>query len=193
MKNKNNKNKKAMLARILAAVLAALMVLTLLAGLIPVHSHAAKLTSAKLEELRKELDGMEEEKDKIKAEQKALRGQLSDNMSEMEKLVAEKSAIDQEIGLMNQQLLIINEQITVYGMLIADKQEELDLARQRLETLRAENKARIRAMEEQGCGYCLKLPCGNVPEATAILRQQQIPYQRVYLYRPGGKFEEMRL
>ncbi len=50
-----------------------------------------------------------------------------------------------------------------------------------------------RAMEEQGCGYCLKLSCGNVPEAAAILRQQQIPYQRVYFYRPGGKFEEMRL
>ena len=50
-----------------------------------------------------------------------------------------------------------------------------------------------RAMEEQGCGYCLKLPCGAVPEAAAILRRQQIPYRRVYLYRAGGTPEEMRL
>ena len=150
MKNKNSKEKKTMIARILAAVLAAIMVISLLAGLIPVHSHAAKLTSDKLEDLKKQLEAMEEDKNKIKDEQKAIRNQISDNMSEMEKLVAEKSAIDQEIGLMNQQIGIINEQITVYGMLIADKQEELDLARERLEQLRVENKARIRAMEEQG-------------------------------------------
>ena len=150
MKNKNSKEKKTMIARILAAVLAAIMVISLLAGLIPVHSHAAKLTSDKLEDLKKQLEAMEEDKNKIKDEQKAIRNQISDNMSEMEKLVAEKSAIDQEIGLMNQQIGIINEQITVYGMLIADKQEELDLARERLGQLRVENKARIRAMEEQG-------------------------------------------
>ena len=143
------KNKKRMTAAV-SLILAALMLITLLAGLVPVHSHAAKLTSAKLEELNSQLQDMEKEKDKIKDEQKALRDQISDNMSEMEKLVAEKNAIDQEIGLMNQQIIIINEQITVYGMLIADKQEELDLARTRLETLRKENKARIRAMEEQG-------------------------------------------
>ena len=138
---------KKKLTAALSVLLAALMLLTCLA---PTQSHAAKLTSAKLEELNSQLQDMEKEKDKIKDEQKALRDQISDNMSEMEKLVAEKNAIDQEIGLMNQQILIINEQITVYGMLIADKQEELDLARTRLETLRKENKARIRAMEEQG-------------------------------------------
>jgi murein DD-endopeptidase MepM/ murein hydrolase activator NlpD len=71
-------------------------------------------------------------------------------MSEMEKLVAEKNAIDQEIGMMHQQIMIINDQITVYGMLIADKQEELDEARARLAELRRQNKERIRAMEEEG-------------------------------------------
>ena len=50
-----------------------------------------------------------------------------------------------------------------------------------------------RAMEEQGCGYCLKLSCSRVPEAVAILQQQQIAYRRVYLYRAGGKLEEMVL
>ena len=143
------KNKKRLVA-IMSLVLAAIMLITLLVGLIPTHTHAAKLTSDKLEELKKQLNTMEEEKDKIKDEQKALRGQINDNMSEMEKLVAEKNAIDQEIGLMNQQILIINEQITVYGMLIADKQEELDEARARLEDLRLKNKERIRAMEEEG-------------------------------------------
>lgn len=142
-------NKKRLVA-ILSLIMAAIMIITLLIGLIPTHSHAAKLTSDKLEDLKKQLQEMEEEKKKIKEEQKALRGQISDNMSEMEKLVAEKTAIDQEIGMMNQQILIISDQITVYGMLIADKQEELDAARARLEDLRIQNKARIRAMEEEG-------------------------------------------
>ena len=143
------KNKKRLVA-IMSLVLAAIMLITLLVGLIPTHTHAAKLTSDKLEELQKQLDAMEEEKKKIKEEQKALRNQISDNMSEMEKLVAEKNAIDQEIGMMHQQIMIINDQITVYGMLIADKQEELDAARERLAELRKQNKERIRAMEEEG-------------------------------------------
>ena len=61
---------KRKLVSIVALALAAVMLIGLLIGMIPTHAHAAKLTSAKLEELRKELDGMEEEKDKIKAEQK---------------------------------------------------------------------------------------------------------------------------
>ena len=72
MKNKNSKEKKTMIARILAAVLAAIMVISLLAGLIPVHSHAAKLTSDKLEDLKKQLEAMEEDKNKIKGLPKSL-------------------------------------------------------------------------------------------------------------------------
>ena len=50
-----------------------------------------------------------------------------------------------------------------------------------------------RQMEEQGCGYCLKLACSRAPEAAALLRAQQIPYRRAYLFRPGGRPEEMTL
>ena len=50
-----------------------------------------------------------------------------------------------------------------------------------------------RWMEEQGCGYCLKIPCGKVPEAVALLRGSQIPFRKVYLTRPGGRPEEMHL
>jgi len=81
------KNKKRLVA-IVSLILAALMLITLLIGLVPVHTHAAKLTSAKLEELQDQLDAYDEEKKKIQEEQAALRDQISDNMSEMEKLVA---------------------------------------------------------------------------------------------------------
>ena len=50
-----------------------------------------------------------------------------------------------------------------------------------------------RHMEEQGCGYGLKLSCHLVPEAVALLRSQQIPFRKVYLFRSGGRAEEMTL
>ena len=48
-------------------------------------------------------------------------------------------------------------------------------------------------MEEQGCGYCLKLASSRTPEAVSLLRSSQIPFRKVYLFRAGGKLEEMQL
>lgn len=50
-----------------------------------------------------------------------------------------------------------------------------------------------RLLEEQGCGYCLKLPCAHAPQAVAVLQDRQIPYRKVYLYRREGQMEEMHL
>jgi len=142
------KNKKRLVS-IVAGTLAVLLLLTLLVGLIPTSANAA-LTSDKLEGLKGQISDLKDERSAIKKEMAGLRSQINENMSEMEKLIAEKNAIDQEIGLLNEQIANINEQITIYGMLIADKQEELDEAKARLEQLRQQNKERIRAMEEEG-------------------------------------------
>ncbi len=143
------KNKQRLVS-IFAGVLAAIMLLTLLIGAIPTRTHAAKLTSAELQKWEKELAELKKKDAAIEEEKSALRDQINDNMSEMEKLIAEKNAIDQEIGMLHEQIANINAQITLYGMLIADKQEELDEAKARLEQLRKQNKERIRAMEEEG-------------------------------------------
>ena len=50
-----------------------------------------------------------------------------------------------------------------------------------------------RKMEEQGCGYCLKLLCAQAIRAVAVLQEQQIPYRKVYLHRKEGLPEEMHL
>lgn len=143
------KNKKRLVS-LLAGIMAAIMLLTLLVGLIPTKANAAKLTSDKLEGLKDQIAELEKQGDEIAEKMAGLRDQINANMSEMEKLIAEKNAIDQEIGMLNQQIANINEQITIYGMLIADKQDELDEAKARLEKLREQNKERIRAMEEEG-------------------------------------------
>ncbi len=144
MKNKNR------MVSILAGIMAAIMLLTLLIGLIPTKANAAKLSSEKLEGLKNEINELEKKEAEIEEAKAALRDQINANMSEMEKLIAEKIAIDQEIGMLNEQIANLNSQISIYGMLIADKQEELDAARTRLEQLREQNKERIRAMEEEG-------------------------------------------
>lgn len=48
-----------------------------------------------------------------------------------------------------------------------------------------------RWMEEQGCGYSLRIQCQDVLHCTEILTAAQIPYRKVYHRRENGKMEEM--
>lgn len=143
------KNKKVWVS-VLAGIMAALMLLSLLAGLFPTRAGAKTLTSEKLEETKAQIKELKGQQDVLQEQMDALRDQIDDNMSEMEAITAEKTIIDQEVGLLNQQILNINAQITAYGLLIADKQEELDIAKERLQTLTQQYKVRIRVMEEEG-------------------------------------------
>ncbi|MBR2047563.1 MAG: DUF3343 domain-containing protein [Oscillospiraceae bacterium] len=64
------------------------------------------------------------------------------------------------------------------------------------QTLRAlGKKSRLRRtprwMEDRGCGYALEVTTGEVSELLAVLRQQQIPWRKVWLARPGGEMEEL--
>lgn len=47
-----------------------------------------------------------------------------------------------------------------------------------------------RWMEEQGCGYCLRLWTADVKPAISLLQKHQIPFRRVYLQRKDGQLEE---
>ena len=48
-------------------------------------------------------------------------------------------------------------------------------------------------MEEQGCGYCLRLRGKDVQQALALLRQAQIPLRKVYFQSAGGDMEQVAL
>lgn len=48
-----------------------------------------------------------------------------------------------------------------------------------------------RAMEEQGCGYSLRLRPTDGARGAAILRRQQIPFRKVYLWAENGYMEEL--
>lgn len=50
-----------------------------------------------------------------------------------------------------------------------------------------------RWMEEQGCGYCLKMGCQEMPAAVEMLRDQNIDFRKVYRQQTGGNVEEVAL
>ena len=138
------KNRKKMV-KLLAGIMAAIMLITLIFSLIPTRAYAASSS-----EIRKQINGLKDQKTELQKQIKDLKAQYAENENDIENIVTRKNVIDQEIGNLHAQIININEQITAYGVLIADKQDELDNAQEHYDTLNEEYKTRIRTMEEEG-------------------------------------------
>lgn len=138
------KNRKRLVS-ILAGIMAAIMLLTLLLSIIPTRANAASSS-----EIRKQINSLQQDRKDIKTQMADLKDQYQANSDEIADIIARKNIVDQEIGLLHQEIININEQILAYNVLIADSQEELDRAEARFEQLNEDCKARIRAMEEEG-------------------------------------------
>lgn len=138
------KNRKRLVS-IMAGLMAAIMLLTLILSLIPVPASAA---SSK--EIRNQINQLKKEKEEIKDKIAEVQGQYEENENEIANIIAKKNVIDQEINLLNSQLQNITQQLQAFNILIADKQDELDTAQDRYGVLNEENKIRIRTMEEEG-------------------------------------------
>ena len=50
-----------------------------------------------------------------------------------------------------------------------------------------------RWMEEQGCGYCLRLLTEDVTPAVHLLHARQVPFRRVYVQKADGEVAEVSL
>lgn len=137
--------KRKRLISVLAGIMAAVMVLTLLISILPMRSYA--LSSS---QIRTQINGLQSEKNKIRSQIAELKKQYEKNNDEIKDIVAKKNVIDQEIGLLHAEVNNINEQIGAFSLLIADKQDELDNAQERYDTMNSDYKTRIRAMEEDG-------------------------------------------
>ena len=48
-------------------------------------------------------------------------------------------------------------------------------------------------MEEQGCGYCLRLWTADVSPAVKKLWEKRVPLRKVYVQRQDGQLEELAL
>ena len=138
------KNRKRMVS-ILAGVMAFVMLLTLILGLIPTPAAAASSS-----EIRKQINQLKKEKEEIKDKITEVQEQYEENENEIADIISRKNVIDQEIQLLYSQIQNMNDQLAAYNILIADKQDELDVAEDRFAALSEENKIRIRTMEEEG-------------------------------------------
>lgn len=137
--------KRKLLISIMAGLLAAVMLLSIVLSIIPTRASAASSS-----EIKKQINALQEQKDDLEAQMEEIQNQFEENEDEILNIVNEKNQIDQEITLLYEQIDIINEQLSAYALLIADKQDELDAAQERMAELNAKNKERIRAMEEDG-------------------------------------------
>lgn len=45
--------------------------------------------------------------------------------------------------------------------------------------------------EEQGCGYSLRIRHKDAQSCAEHLRREQIPFRKIYLFRDGGRAEEL--
>lgn len=133
------------IAAIMAGILAGVMVLSLLLGILP-----AAVSAASSVEIQNQIDQLEEEQEALKQQIADLESNLAQNNKDVKSMVARKNGIDQQVALLHGQLTAVRQTVTAYNLMIADKQDELDMAEKKLDLLYAAYKDRIRAMEEQG-------------------------------------------
>ena len=138
------KNKKFWIS-LLALILIGSLVLSLVLMVLPTPASARSSS-----EIKDQIAEMEKENEDLEQQIEDLRNQQSQNSSEIKQIVADRNLVEQQVGLLYAQINNMNEQIAAYNVLIADKQEELTKAQNRLKELNEKNKARIRAMEEDG-------------------------------------------
>lgn len=129
------------------SVIALVLVMALALGFVGKVT-TGTVQAASSSELEKQLEELEKQKAEKDKEMADLQSQIDVNAGEMKKLVQQKNVLEQEMNLLRDKLQLTNSQISAYSLLIADKQEELEQAQERLASLQEENKLRIRAMEK---------------------------------------------
>lgn len=121
------------------------LIMLLVLQLIPFRADAASSSEIKIQ-----INALKEQKERIVSQLEDIKEQYQQNENEISDIIARKNVIDQEINLLAAQIRNIDEQISAYNILIADKQDELDVAQTRYDELSEENRLRIRTMEEAG-------------------------------------------
>ena len=137
--------KKRKSTSVIALILVALMLLSLIAGVIPILAHADQDS-----DFSKTLETLQGARDAITA-------QISNASERIEKLKEEKSAVlEQKMALEErnacalEELIIIDKEIALYKNMIEEKAKEVDAAREREAVQLEKYRARVRAMEENG-------------------------------------------
>ena len=130
---------------IMAAAMAAVMLVTTAPQFVALEAEATSSS-----EIRKQINALKKQRVDIQKDIDSVKEQYKANEDELTDIVSRKNVIDQEIGLLHAEIMNIDEQISAFNVMIADKQDELDTAEDRLADLEEKNRSRIRTMEEEG-------------------------------------------
>ena len=125
---------------VIAVILAVLMLISLVAGMIPLRAHADQL-----DELREKKEELSRQVEEIKERIEGLEEQQAN-------VLEQKVALEERNRLAAEQLEIIQAEIDNYDTLIENKAQEVEEAKGREATQLGRYRTRIRAMEENG-GY----------------------------------------
>jgi len=134
-------NKK--FVRIVAVVLALLMLLSVLMMIVFETTASARVTQGQIDQLRNDKRDLERQKREIQSKINTIE---FERMKEIEK----KEILDQRIVLTGLEIENINSIITQYNILIREKEYEVFLAQGREEAQLEKYRSRVRAMEENG-------------------------------------------
>lgn len=149
MSNKRKQHKQSRQRELLVKIIAIiLLAATLLGTILP--SIITFVSAATSDEIKEQIGNIEQEQKDLEDRIEELEKEKIENATEIEELMAQKAILDQQASALYEQIQLVDQKIAAHALLIADKQEEFDEANERLLTLRAENKERIRTMEESG-------------------------------------------
>ena len=144
-------NKKTV--RIIALVLAVLMVLTLFTGIFGIlfaEGRSLADIDREINSARNQLSNLRNRTDQIQGEIEEISGLLGTLREQEDAYLEELSILQEQLYLLEEQIELTEEQIYIYQRLIADKEARLEDAIER-ETQQLEAYIqRVRAMEERG-------------------------------------------
>jgi murein DD-endopeptidase MepM/ murein hydrolase activator NlpD len=136
MRNKN-------FARIIAIILAALMLFSVLLVVLNAVTASAAVS-------QKEIDKLKEEKKEYERRKREIQSQINNSEFERKTEVAKKSVLDDRIMLTDMEISNITETIAFYEELIEEKELEVIAAQEREDQQLLDYKERVRNMEENG-------------------------------------------
>ena len=128
----------------IVSLIAGLLVLLMLGGI--VLSASAERSGT----IKARIESLKQEEQEISAQKAEVKAQRESNESDILDLVQQKNQIDRQIMLTQESIETKNELIREYSLLIAEKQNELGDAVLERDSLNAQYRVRIRAMEENG-------------------------------------------
>ena len=136
--------------RVIAIVMAVMLVLSLLASILPARSYADGDFESQLAELNSEKDSAQERRISAENKVKQLKEEQAAVIEEKIALEERKEACMEEIKLIQEQISLVTSEIKLYDDKIARKQEDVRQAAEKEDTQLQKYRTRLRAKEENG-------------------------------------------